>query len=76
MAVIALTSQERPLASSKKVCCCKTLGAVRRRVAERLEQAGMDKRRNIVWLAVEHPDRARRLAEASQAALFTPPRKH
>ena len=43
--------------SFQKICRGKILGAVRRRIAEGLEQAGMDQRRNVVRLAVEHPAR-------------------
>ena len=43
--------------SFQKVCRGKILGAVRRGIAERLEQAGMNERRNVVRLAVQHPSR-------------------
>jgi hypothetical protein len=41
----------------QKVCRGKILGAIRRRIAERLEQAGMNERRNVMRLAVQHPSR-------------------
>ena len=52
----------------QKVCRGKILDAIRRRVAKRFEQAGMDQRRNVVRLAVQHPARLfRREAEGQLA---------
>ena len=45
------------LGNFQKVRRGKILGTVRRRVAQRLEQPGMNQRRNVVRLAVEHPAR-------------------
>jgi len=43
--------------SFQKVSRGKILGSIRRGIAERLEQPGMNERRNVVRLAVQHPAR-------------------
>ena len=57
--------------SFQKVCRGKILGAVRRGIAERLEQAGMNERRNVMRLALRNTSRKQGLKPNSQCHYAT-----